>query len=388
MTERLYYRDAALLQFQATVVDRAADGHRIYLDRTAFYPTSGGQPHDLGTLDGIAVVDVIDEEDRVAHLLAAPLPGTAVRGLIDAGRRRDHMEQHTGQHLLSAVLDQLFGWRTESVHFGPESSSIDLAAGAITASQAEKAEWEANLVVRENRPVSVSFEEASTVTGLRKASDRIGTLRIITIEGLDRSACGGTHVSRTGEIGAIQLRKIDKAKQLVRVEFLCGGRAITSARRQFDLLSGLAASRSAAVDELPALLEKERADLRTANSERKEAAEQLGRYRAVELYGVARPDAAGIRWLVERRPGGGAESLRPLAQAVTALEKAVLVGLSAEPPAIILASSADSGVDAGRELKEKLPTVGGRGGGSPRVAQGSVPDQKGLEVLASMLLDR
>jgi alanyl-tRNA synthetase len=386
MTERLYYRDANLLEFDATVVARTDDGRRVYLDRTAFYPTSGGQPNDRGTLGGIEVIDVVDEDDRIAHLLAAPLQVEKVRGQIDVARRLDYMEQHTGQHLLSAVFEELFGWRTVSVHFGDTSSSIDLAAGAVSASQAERAERRANEVIRQNRPVTVSFEDAATAEGLRKASPRGGELRIVTIADLDRSACGGTHVSLTGAIGSIQLRKIEKAKQLVRVEFLCGGRAVAAARASYDVLAAQAASRSAAMAELPALLEKERLDLKALNSARRELEEQLARYRAAELYAEARPDSSGVRWLAERRESGGADSLRALAQAVASLERAVLVGTVNQPATIIVASSADSGVDAGQLLKGKLSGVGGRGGGSPRVAQGSVPDQQALTVLTASLL--
>ncbi len=387
MTDRLYYQDATLLEFDAAVVDRTDSGRRIYLDRSAFYPTSGGQPNDTGTLGGIRVLDVVDEEERIAHLLAEPLTVDRVHGQVDRARRRDFMEQHTGQHLLSAVFEALFGWRTMSVHFTSESATIDLAAGAISPGQAQKAETQANEIVRENRPVTVSAEDAATATGLRKASDREGMLRIITIADLDRSACGGTHVRLTGEIGSIQLRKIEKAKQLIRVEFLCGGRAVAAARFGYDLLAELAGSRSAAIRDLPALLEQERGELRAAGAARRELEEQVARDRAAELHAAAIPNSAGVRWLVDRRGSGGAEGLRPLAHAVTRLTKAVLVATVEQPPTVVLASTADSGVDAGQLLKERLLEVGGRGGGSPRVAQGSIPDQAALATITARLLD-
>jgi alanyl-tRNA synthetase len=386
-TDRLYYHDSTLLSFEAAVVERAEEGRRIYLDRTAFYPTSGGQPHDTGVLGGIAVVDVIDEDDRIAHLLAAPLAADRITGQIDASRRRDHMEQHTGQHLLSAVFEDLFAHRTVSVHFGPDSATIDLAAGTLSATQAGKAETRANDLVREDRPVTIAFEEATAARGLRKASDRQGVIRIVTIAGLDRSACGGTHVSATGEIGSIQIRRIERAKQLVRVEFLCGGRAVTRVRADYDLLASLAATRSAAPAELPALLDKERAELKAALATRHELEARIARYRAAELYAAATPRSSGIRWLVERLPEGGAEALRPLGQAITAMEKVVLVGTIELPPALLVASSADSGVDAGQLLKMRVQEFGGRGGGSPRVAQGSVPDQAALAGVTARLLD-
>ena len=340
MTDRLYYHDSSLLAFDATIIERADEGRRVYLDRTAFYPTSGGQPHDTGTLGGVAVVDVIDEDRRIAHLLAAPVANDRVTGQVDSARRRDHMEQHTGQHLLSAVFDDLFGARTVSVHFGADSATIDLAAGALSPTQIQKAEARANDLVRENRPVTVNFEDAATAQGLRKPSDRQGLIRIVTIAEIDRSACGGTHVSATGAIGSIHIRKVERAKQLVRAEFLCGGRAVARSRAEYDLLASLATARSAAVTELPALLDKERADLKAAVAARRESEERTARYRAAELYAAATPRGSGIRWLVERLADGSAEALRPLAQAVTALQKAVMVGTIDSPPSLIIATSA------------------------------------------------
>ena len=223
MTQRLYYADAYRMRFDARVVDRADDGRLLYLDQSAFYPTSGGQPHDVGTLGGVAVADVIDEGDRVAHRLQTPLPLDAVdrvlEGVVDWPRRWDHMQQHTGQHLLSALCADRFGWATLSVHFGPESSTLDLSCERMTPAVQHELERMANAIVCENRSVTVSFEEALSAVGLRKASDRDGTLRIVSIDGTDRSACGGTHVRATGEIGAILLRRVENAKKATRLEF-------------------------------------------------------------------------------------------------------------------------------------------------------------------------
>jgi alanyl-tRNA synthetase len=206
MTDRLYYTDAYLTTFEAAVVARADAGRRIYLDRTAFYPTSGGQPFDTGRLGGVAVIDVIDEGDRIAHVVESPVAGDRLSGVIDWARRFDHMQQHTGQHLLSAVIAVRFGQATVGVHFGRESSTLDLDTPGFGHAEIVEAEARANVAVTEDRPVEVSFEEAAGAAGLRKASGREGTLRIVTIRDLDRSACGGTHVRATGEIGAIAIR--------------------------------------------------------------------------------------------------------------------------------------------------------------------------------------
>jgi Ser-tRNA(Ala) deacylase AlaX len=204
MTERLYYTDSYRREFQARVVDRSADARTVYLDRTLFYPASGGQPFDLGSLAGIAVVEVVDEEERIAHRLAAPLADAdVVAGEIDWPRRFDHMQQHSGQHLLSAVFEELYGLHTVSFHLGAESATIDLEGGPVEPRMLTEAEARAAQLVSENRAVDVRFEDASAARGLRKAPDRAGKLRIVSIDGLDRSACGGTHVRATGEIGPI-----------------------------------------------------------------------------------------------------------------------------------------------------------------------------------------
>ena len=239
MTERLYYTDARLTEFTARVVEVAGD--RVYLDRTAFYPTSGGQLFDVGTLGDARVVDVVDEKERIAHVLEKPArfsPNDELTARVDWTRRFDHMQQHTGQHLLSAVFEELFGHKTVSVHFGDESSTLDLDAASLSKDRALKAERRANEVVFENRPVTVTFEDAASAAGLRKEVDRTGDLRIVEIEGLDRSACGGTHVRGTGEIGPVVVRRIEKYKQSTRVEFLCGWRALARCARRLRCALG------------------------------------------------------------------------------------------------------------------------------------------------------
>ncbi|MBK8005082.1 MAG: alanyl-tRNA editing protein [Gemmatimonadetes bacterium] len=383
-TERLYYTDAYCSRFTATVVDASDGGTRVYLDRSAFYPTSGGQPFDLGTLGGVAVRDVVDEDDRVAHLLAAPLaPGTAVEGEVDWARRFDLMQQHTAQHLLSAIFADRYGWPTVSVHFGDESATLDLDVGQVDAAVLREAERQANAVVTENRPVVVSFEDAATATGLRKASERTGVLRIVSITGLDRSACGGTHVRHTGEIGVILLRKVERVKKQVRIEFLAGGRAVRRARQDQELLATLAAAFSAGADEVPALVEGQRAQLKEAEALRRALVEQLAGYRLRDLHAGAAPDAGGVRRIrYAAQPG---DDLRALGQAATQLAGTVFLATSEAPPTILLATSADSGVDAGAVLKAALSAAGGRGGGSPRLAQGTVPDAAALAAVRAQV---
>lgn len=374
MTSRLYYTDAYLTRFSARVIDTADEGRRVYLDQTALYPTSGGQPHDLGSLGGVPVVDVVDEEERVAHLLTAPLPAGEVEGVIDWRRRFDHMQQHTGQHLLSAVLEDLFRAPTVSVHFGDEVSTLDVAVETLSPEQLRQAETRANEVISENRPVTVGFEDAASATGLRKASGRSGTLRIVTIAELDRSACGGTHVRATGEIGSLLIRRMERVKKQVRLEFLCGGRAVRRARADYDLLAEVAGGASATVDEVPTIVSGLRAQLKTAQAGRKALAEEVNGYRALQLVGETAVGPDGVKRILAEPAGATVEDLRGLAQAVTQHPKVFLAAIATDPPTLLLAASADAGVDAGAALKEILARVGGKGGGNARMAQGGVPD--------------
>ena len=390
MTKRLYYTDAYLSGFDATVVDASDDGRRVYLDQTAFYPTSGGQPHDLGTIDDVPVVDVIDEDERVAHILSSPIGHrpSAIAARIDWPRRYDHMQQHTGQHLVSAVFEDLFGFRTVSVHFGADYSTLDLDTESVSRDQLVAVERRANTLVIENRPVVVTFEDAASAVGLRKPSDRTGTIRIVGIQDLDRSACGGTHVRSTGEIGAIVLRGVEKVRKATRVEFLCGDRTITRARRDFETLARIAASLSASIDDVGEIVGAQAERLRDSESARKRLEKELATYRARELYDATPPTAAGVRAVLLRSGPRTMDDIRTLALSIIGLPKSVVIAPLNEPPSILVATSEDSGADAGRLVKDALGAVGGRGGGSPRIAQGSVPTVDALERVVEQIVSR
>ena len=386
MTERLYYSDSYLGDFTATVTN--VDGLRVYLDQTAFYPTSGGQLFDTGTLDGARVVDVIDEGGRIAHVLGAPstiAAGAAIEGKVDWTRRFDNMQQHTGQHILSAVFEDLFGHKTVSVHFGDAASTLDLDTDVLSRDRVGRTERRANEIVFENRPVRVAFEKANGATGLRKPSDRIGEIRVVTIENTDRSACGGTHVRATGEIGPVAIRRIEKYKKLTRVEFLCGWRALARARADFDALTTMATALTTSADELPALVIAQASALREAESDRRKLGDEVARFRLRELHAITEPNSLGVRHLSARAMS--MDELRSLAQAAAALPMTLFVGTVATPPAIAFAASEDTGINAGAALKTALASHDGRGGGSPRVAQGTVGNAGALEIVERTLFD-
>ncbi len=385
MTERLYYSDCYRREFRARVVERSADGRRIYLDRTAFYPASGGQLADTGTLAGVRVVEVVDEGDRVAHVTEAAVEPQEAEGRIDWARRFDFMQQHTGQHLLSAVFAELFGFATVSVHLGEESSTVDLSAALVSPEQIRQAEGRANEILCENRPVTIGFADASEDLGLRKAAAREGTLRVISIEGLDRSACGGTHVRATGEIGPIAIRGQDRVRNTVRLEFLCGLRAVRRARADYDALARVAQVFSAPLDETPQLAAAQTEAAKSADKIRRKLETELAGYQGRELYDAAAAGKDGVRRASRRLAAGSLESLRGVAQSFCARPKAVFTGVLEDPPAVLLASSEDSGLDAGATLKAALAAAGGRGGGTARMAQGSVPSRELLDAVLARL---
>jgi alanyl-tRNA synthetase len=386
MTERLYYTDSYARQFRARVIDRSEDGLTVYLDRTAFYPASGGQPHDTGTIGGVLVVEVVDGKERIAHRVASPLGTGEADCAIDWDRRWDHMQQHSGQHLLSAVFSERFNLRTVSFHLGAESSTIDLEGGPVDARAAGEAEVRANQVVCENRPVGVVFEDAAEAEGLRKESERSGTLRIVTIDALDRSACGGTHVRTTGEIGPVLLRKLEKVRNTVRVEFLCGMRAVKRARADYDALLRAAQLFSSPLDEVPALVAAQLESAKTAEKAKRKLELEVAGYQGRELFEATAPDESGRRKVVRRLDGGSMEDLRAIAQSFTARGNAVFLGVIASPPSVLLAASEAAGVDAGTTVKNAVTAAGGRGGGTARVAQGSVPKAELLEEVVKKLV--
>jgi alanyl-tRNA synthetase len=379
MTERLYYADSYLRSFRAQVVEAAAGGLTVYLDRTAFYPASGGQPADTGSIAGSVVLEVVDEGARIAHRLSAPLAAGEADCAIDWERRFDHMQQHSGQHLLSAVFEQLFALHTVSFHLGADSATIDLEGGTVEPRAVLEAERRANAVVFENRALAVEFEDAAAASGLRKPSDREGTLRIVSITGLDRSACGGTHVRSTGEIGTILIRKIEKVRETTRIEFVCGGRAVRRARADFEALTAAAQLFSVSLDDLPAVAAAHLDSGRAADKARRKLELELAAFQGRELYAATAPGGDGLRRHTRRLERGGLEELRALAQSFTGLPKSVFVAALNDPPSVLLAASADSGIDAGKVLKAALAEAGGRGGGSARIAQGSVAHRESLD---------
>ncbi len=388
MTERLYYRDALLLEFDAQVIEHAGDSQHVVLDRTAFYPTSGGQPHDLGVLGAARVVNVIDEDSRIVHVVEGTVPLGAVRGAVHGARRRDHMQQHTAQHLLSALAADRFKWETASVHFGVVHSTIEFDTTTASDRQLAELQREANSIVGEARPVMVTFEDAAAAdkAGLRKPSGRSGELRVITIDDVDRSACGGTHVSRTSEIGPVVLQGVEKIRGHTRVGFLAGDRVLSHLQISDRTLAALAAELGCATNQLEQIVAARQQESKSLRDQVGKLEQEVAVARVRTRFDAAEADADGVRRITHHAVEESAGLLRLMAQAVGPLERAALVIISASPAALYFGTSADSGLDAGGLLKPALAAIGGRGGGSARVAQGTAPSVEALGQVARTVL--
>jgi alanyl-tRNA synthetase len=399
MTTRLYYHDSFLYDFDAEVRD-VLDSPRpaLVLDRTAFYPTSGGQVFDTGWITSNAdakfrVTEVADMADgKVVHYLDAPLhnsqkevlkPGTRVHGQIDATRRRDHMQQHSGQHVLSAAFIRLYNLPTVSFHMADDYCSIDLDTPTLTKEQIESAERQANEIILENRTVDIRFvtrDEAGKL-GLRKLppTER-DELRIIDIRDFDLSACGGTHVSQTGQIASILLRKTERVRQGWRVEFVAGQRAVSTARRDFTTLTETAALFSAPIYDVPQQARKSLDEIRSLRKQREQSQEELAAAQAAALLAET-PEANGRKVVVRLLADRELNFVKLLAQKLTRLSPSAiaLLATTSSPPSIVFAQSAGQPFDMGALMKETMAKLGGRGGGSKDMAQGGIPYAAGID---------
>lgn len=389
-THRLYYDDAFLREFDAHVIACEPAGARwhVRLDRTAFYPTSGGQPFDTGQLNDAAVVDVSDEHgDEIVHVTEQPLAVGAVHGAIDWTRRFDHMQQHTAQHMLSAAFIELFGFQTVSFHLGRDISTIDLATPSVVARHLDEAEQRVNKIIFEDREIKVRYGTAEELAkeGIRKKVEREGTLRVIDIAGFDRQPCGGTHLSRTGQAGMLLIRKCERQKQNWRVEFVAGLRALAAARTDLAKLRGAAEQIGCGMAELPQMVGKMQEERRTTQRESKKLSERLAELEAADLLAnKAEVSADGARKIVNSVFEDATPSYLAMLAAKLVANQGVRIALaSRSAKAIVLAQSAGLDGDMGALLRELLAKAGGKGGGSKVFAQGSVGDGAMLDAIVS-----
>ena len=393
MTDRLYYHDSFLYAFDAEVRNVTETPRpALILDRTAFYPTSGGQVFDTGTITAgetqLRVTEVADTEDgKVIHYLEAPVkdlvPGTRIHGQIDATRRRDHMQQHSGQHVLSAAFIHLHKMPTVSFHMADDYCSIDLDTPTLSKGQIESAERLANEIILENRAVDIRFvtrDEAGKL-GLRKLppTER-DELRLIDIRDWDLSACGGTHVAHTGQIGCVLLRKVEKVRQGYRVEFVAGQRAVATARHDFTTVTETAALFSANIYDVPQQARKLLDEIRSLRKQREQSQDELAAAQAAALLAET-PETNGRKLIVRTYADRDMNYLKLLAQKLTRLSTnaIVLLATTSPQPALVFAQSQGQPFDMGALLKETMTQLGGRGGGSKDMAQGGLSNADGIE---------
>lgn len=375
VTERLYYSDSHLIEFEARVVDlsdRVSGWTAIVLDRTAFYPTGGGQPSDTGTLNGARVVECIDDGDNgVLHVVqgAAPVRGAVVRGRIDWSRRLDHMQQHTGQHILSQALVTLFNAPTRSFRVLEASCEIDVELNNPTSEVIERAVELANNVIWEDRVItirSVTSGEAAELP-LRKEPARDGDLRLIEIEGFDLTPCGGTHAYRTGEVGMIAVRSWERAKGLTRIEFVAGVRALADYRKANKSAREVAALFSTGRDDAPQYAAQMVEEQKELNRRIRVLEEMAAGVEAERLLASA---TEGV--VTHIFDGRDAESLKKLAHALVSHPRtiALLGSRDHDTARLVFARSADASGDMNALMREACAMLDGRGGGRPDMAQG------------------
>ena len=387
-TRRLYFDDAFQDNFTAHVLSckpladplagQDASCWGVLLDQTHLYPTSGGQPHDLGKLGEANVLDVRDlENDDILHVVDRPVPLGRIDGCIDWPRRFDHMQQHTGQHLLSAVFQERFGLPTVSFHLGESASTIDLRGPQPSAQILEGAARAANAIVFEDREISVRYGTAEHFAqmGVRKQVERVGTLRAIEVAGIDLQPCGGTHVRRTGQIGTIQLRGCSKIRDDWRVEFLCGSRAESAARKDAALLARVAAQLKCAaqdIEESAARLLRER-EVAAKNS--KALLPRLAELEAdARLRSPSDAAAGGPRIIVEVLENADAEYIQLYATALARSEKVVALLAVQETGALLFAQHPAVGKHMNALLRGVFDQLGGKGGGTKDFARGALAD--------------
>jgi len=381
-TERLYYSDPYLCEFEARVIARRdIDGRSaVVLDRTAFYPTGGGQPNDTGTLSGVSVLDVIADGGLIWHVLEGHMNADEVDGRVAWGRRFDHMQQHTGQHILSQAFIQTCGAETVAFHLGATSSTIDVNRVDLGVDDLGRAESLANEIIDRALAVSATFYSQADLARipLRKPPKVTETIRIVQVAGFDWSACGGTHVANTAHIGLIKVVGSERRGQETRVTFLCGGRARADYARLQALAQGLVARFTTAQDDLLDAVDRRSAEVQALRKELSDLEGQWVASTAAALWATA--ESRGGYRVVALARDYPFERVKRVAQALRGFPAAVvLLGVRGERPQLICARADDVNLNAGDLLRTAVTAGGGRGGGRPDWAQGGVPTNEGLD---------
>jgi len=380
VTVRLYYQDPYLQHFDATIIETRELGGcpAVVLDATAFYPTGGGQPHDTGTLNGVPVVDVaLVEDGSQVHVLEDAVSATQVHGELDWARRFNHMQQHTGQHILSQAFWELLKGETLSFHMGPEMSTLEIGLKSISDADWDGVEDRANAVVREDREVKTYFVPEERIGGvpLRRPPKKQGLLRVVEVDGFDYSACGGTHCRRTGEVGLIKLVGAEKIRGNLRFEFLCGGRALADYQAKDRTVRKLAGAFSCSTGDVGGQVEKLGAEHKALKKRARRLEERLAAFEAAEVVRSAAGSVIAVV-LEDRTP----EEARFLAlNVIKNGEFAVVYGAVGESQGHLVVARSES---IRTDLREIIPVVGAvvpvKGGGGPSLVELVTPEKARL----------
>lgn len=383
MTERRYYGDSHTTKFEASIVERLSwdDKPAVVLDATYFYPAGGGQPSDHGLLNGARVIYVVTRPDDLAviHILDQEIEGDIAQAEIDWARRFDHMQQHTGQHILTQAFVQTANLPTVGFHLSPDTVTIDLDATSVSPDQINTAENLANEVIWKNLPVTAKLVSQDEIDGVRvrRIPGQLATdgLRVVSIGDFDQTACGGTHVAATGEIGLLKIIRTEKKGGQMRLEFRCGGRALADYRLRNDTTQRLTALLNVGVPELDQSVVRLQNEIRDMQRQRKAVVQQMLKSNAEELIAAAEA-INGVRVVTLISELYDLNDLRVLAKQLTAAPSVLaLLGMPGEKSQIVLTCSPDLPYNLNPALQAGLAMLGNARGGGPAsfVQGGGVP---------------
>ena len=401
MTKRLYYQDSYLKEFKAKVLKKIKIDNQpaVVLDETAFYPTSGGQTYDIGIIQDVPVVEVVEDNDEIIHILKEELKeeiNSEVVGKINWERRFDHMQQHLGQHILSGALMEIYAAETVSFHLGEKVCTLDIAKEKITEEEVKKTEECANEIIFNNRPVKCYFvegEEELKRLNLRKMPDRKGKIRIIEVEDFDLSACGGTHCRATGEVGLIKITKWEKRGEKIRLEFICGWRAWEDYFWKNELLKNISNKLTIKDSELGEAIDRMLEEQKEIRKELKEFKEKLQEYEAKRLIDESSIRDNGIKIINKVFEEKNFQEVRGLVQKIINLDDNVvaLAGIKSkgegEGAKILFACSRVLKYDMNGLIREAGKFIEGRGGGAPNFAQAGGKKVEGIEDALNFALE-
>ena len=401
MSKRLYYEESYLQEFKGKILEKVKiDGKpALILDKTCFYPTSGGQPNDLGYIQGVPIIDVIEDNEKIIHVLKEGIKegcGDTIIGKIDWERRFDHMQQHLGQHILSGALMKLWSAETVSFHLGEEVCTLDIAKEELTEEEAKKAEECANEIIFDNRPVKCYFvegEEELKRLNLRKVPEKTGKIRIIEVEDFDLSACGGTHCRATGEVGMIKITKWEKRGEKIRLEFICGWRAWEDYFWKNELIKNISNKLTIKDSELGEAIDRMLEERKEIRKELKEFKEKLQDYEAKRLIDESSLRDNRIKIINKVFEENNFQEVRGLVQKIINLDDSVVVlaGIKSkgegEGAKILFACSRALKYDMNKLIREAGKFIEGRGGGAPNFAQAGGKKAEGIEDALNFALE-